>query len=242
MSKKRHAAATRRNRDPILEVLRRLLPAEGTVLEIASGTGEHAVYFAEHLPGIVWQPSDPDPANIESIEAWREEASLPNLRPPLALDVREKPWPVREADALFCANMIHIAPWEASPALFHGASQLLAPGRLLLLYGPFREGERHTAESNRKFDEELRSRDAAWGVRDRFEVEEVAAGEGFVLEELIPMPANNMILAFREREREAPQPARSRPRVRFTSSGAASFPDFSLPLRETALFCPARSR
>lgn len=197
MSEKRSAPHTLRNRQPILEVLEKVLPAEGEVLEIASGTGEHAVYFAEHLPRLAWQPSDADPDRLGSIEAWREEAALPNLRPALPLDVRERPWPVREVDAVFCANMIHIAPWEAAEALFAGAAAVLPPGGLLILYGPFREGDRHTAESNRLFDEKLRAQDPSWGVRDRFEVEALARKKGFTLDALVPMPANNLILVFR---------------------------------------------
>lgn len=195
---KRHAPHTLRNRRPILEVLARLLPEEGSVLEIASGTGEHAVYFARRLPGIVWQPSDRDPELLASIEAWRRDAELANVPPPLRLDVLQQPWNVGEIDAIFCANMIHIAPWEATEALFRGAAEHLPHGGLLLLYGPFREGERHTSESNRLFDEKLRSQDPAWGVRDRFEVEGLASREGLVLQELIPMPANNSILVFRK--------------------------------------------
>lgn len=193
---KRHSAAAARNREPILEVLRRVLPDDAEVLEIASGTGEHAVFFAEKLPSIRWQPSDRDEESLDSIEAWRRDAGLPNVLPPLRLDVLAEPWPVRGADAIFCANMIHIAPWEATLALFRGASGVLPGGGLLILYGPFREGEKHSAESNRSFDESLRARNPAWGVRDRFEVERVAQREGFVPQELVRMPANNLILIF----------------------------------------------
>lgn len=196
-SDKRHAPATLRNRRPILQVLSRLLPETGEMLEIASGTGEHAVYFARRLPGIVWQPTDRDPELLASIEAWRDDAELENLPPARRLDVRERPWPVERADAIFCSNMIHIAPWEAAEALFSGAAELLPPGGLLILYGPFREGARHTSESNRRFDEKLRAQDPAWGVRDRFEVEALAGRAGFALEERVPMPANNLLLVFR---------------------------------------------
>lgn len=202
-SDRRHAPATLRNRRPILKVLSRLLPKEGKVLEIASGTGEHAIYFGRRLRGIVWQPSDRDPELLASIRAWREEAELPNVAPALELDVREQPWPVQSADAIFCSNMIHIAPWEAAEALFRGAADILPQGGLLILYGPFKEGDRHTSESNRLFDEKLRSQDPAWGLRDRFEVEALARREGFTLQELVEMPANNLILAFRRGGRES---------------------------------------
>lgn len=196
-SKKEHAPSTARNREPIGDVLERLLPHPIRVLEIASGTGEHAVYFGERFPWLIWQPSERDPDRFASIEAWRGEAGLPNVAPPLLLDVLQQPWPVDEVDAIFCANMIHISPWEAAEGLFRGAAKVLASGGLLVLYGPFREGERHTSESNRSFDGELRSKDPRWGVRDRFEVEALGKGEGLLLQELVPMPANNQLLVFR---------------------------------------------
>lgn len=194
---RRHCPATLRNRRPILKVLARLLPEKGKVLEVASGTGEHAIYFGRRLRGIVWQPSDRDPELLASIEAWREEAKLENVRPALLLDVLEAPWPVKEADAIFCSNMIHIAPWEAAEGLFRGAADVLPQGGLLILYGPFREGGQHTSESNRLFDEKLRSQNPAWGVRDRGEVEALARREGFACEEVVRMPANNLMLVFR---------------------------------------------
>ena len=170
---RRFAPATARNREPILAVLERVLPAEGLVLEIASGTGEHAVAFAERRPALTFQPSDPDPEARASIEAWRRHAALANVRPALDLDVHGRPWrlpPGSAADAILCINLIHIAPWTACLALLEGAAELLAPGAPLVLYGPYREGGRHTAPSNAAFDQSLRARDPRWGVRDLEEV------------------------------------------------------------------------
>jgi SAM-dependent methyltransferase len=193
------APAVARNRDPILTVLRRILPARGTVLEIASGTGEHAVYFAAALPGIVWQPSDADPAALESIASWRSAAQLPNVKPPLDLDVTSPTWPVECADAVVCINMIHIAPWRAAKGLVVGAGRVLAPRGVLFLYGPYKEGGRHTAPSNEAFDASLRARDPEWGVRDLDEVKALAERHGFEFVERVPMPANNLSVVFRRR-------------------------------------------
>lgn len=193
---KQHAPATMRNREPILAVLDRILPEIGTVLEIASGSGEHAVYMAAQLPGITWQPTDQDSTALASIEAWRAEAGLPNLLPPLVLDVT-RPWPVESTDAIVCCNMIHISPWEATLALFAGAGRVLAPGGLLYLYGPYRfDGV--TEPSNEAFDRSLKSRDPSWGVRDVRELEKVAATHQLGLDETVPMPANNHSLVFRK--------------------------------------------
>lgn len=191
---KQHAPATQRNREAIREVLARVLPPSGTVLEIASGTGEHAVAFATAFPALRWQPSDPDPVARASITAYRAEAQLPNLAEPLALDVRGE-WPIDRADAIACINMVHIAPWEAALALFAGAARLLAPGALLYLYGPYKFGGAFTAPSNEEFDRSLRSRDARWGVRDVAELAKAAAG--FTITETVAMPANNHSLIFR---------------------------------------------
>jgi SAM-dependent methyltransferase len=193
---KHHAPATARNRDPIGEVLARELPARGLVLEIASGSGEHAVAFARAFPGVTWQPSDPDPAARASIAAWRDEAALPNLAAPLALDVME-PWPLERADAIVCINMVHIAPWDAALALFAGAERLLPPGALLLLYGPYRFGGAFTAPSNAAFDQSLRARDPRWGVRDVDELAAAAATRGLTLRDTVALPANNHALVFR---------------------------------------------
>ena len=196
---KHHAPATERNREPIREVLARELPASGTVLEIASGSGEHAVAFARAFPHVTWQPTDADPRALASIAAWRDEAALPNLAAPLRLDVTATPWPIERADAIVCVNMVHIAPWEAALALFAGAGRALAPGALLFLYGPYRFGGAFTAPSNEAFDASLRSRDPRWGVRDVDELRAAAAAQGFTLGAPIPLPANNHVLLFRRR-------------------------------------------
>jgi SAM-dependent methyltransferase len=186
-----------RNREPILTVLRRVLPARGTVLEIASGTGEHAVHLAARLPGLKWQPTDRDADALRSIAAHRAAAGLPNLLPPLELDAAAPSWPVERADAIVSINMIHIAPWRAAEGLMAGAGRLLARGGILYLYGPFKEEGRHTAPSNAAFDASLRARDPEWGVRDVGEVAELAARHGLALAERVAMPANNLSLVFR---------------------------------------------
>jgi SAM-dependent methyltransferase len=193
---RRNAPAAERNKEPILEVLRRVLPPSGLVLEIASGTGQHVTHFAGALPGLQWQPSDPDPAHLESIRAWADE--LPNVREPLVLDVRRRPWPIERADALICSNMIHIAPWAAAEALVAGSADLLGPGGALFIYGPFRRFGGHTAPSNEAFDAQLRARDPQWGVRDLEAVETLAQAAGLVLEEVVEMPANNLSVLFRQ--------------------------------------------
>jgi len=193
---KQHAPATARNREPIREVLARHLPPSGLVLEIASGTGEHAVHLANAFPALEWQPTDPDPVSRASIAAWRDEAALPNLRAPLALDVTAETWPVDRAGAIACINMVHIAPWQAALALFAGAARLLEPGALLYLYGPYRDGG-VTAPSNEDFDRSLRARDPRWGVRDLTDLR--AAAAGFSLDDVVPMPANNHSLVFHRR-------------------------------------------
>jgi SAM-dependent methyltransferase len=189
--------APERNKQPIFEVLSRVLPTHGALLEIASGTGQHAVYFAERLPHLRYQPSDLEPANLRSIEAWVNEAQLPNLSRPLRLNVVEEPWPVDTVNAIYNANLIHIAPWECAVGLFRGASQHLAAGGVLVLYGPYRVGGAHTAPSNERFDEDLRQRDPSFGVRDLEAVVELAAQHGFSLAERVEMPANNQTLIFR---------------------------------------------
>jgi len=183
-------------------VLERVLPARGLLLEIASGTGEHAEAFARALPGLQVQPSDVDPESLASIEAWRRHGGLANLRAPLRLDVHERPWRlpgIAAVDALLCINMIHIAPWSACLALFDGAAAELAPGAPLVLYGPYREHGVHTAPSNEAFDASLRERDPRWGVRDLDEVGAEAAARGFALEEVVEMPANNRMVVLRRR-------------------------------------------
>ena len=191
------APAVARNRDPILAVLREVLAAPGTVLEIASGSGEHAVHFASALSHLVWQPTDPDAEARRSIAAHAARAQLPNLLPPLALDAAAAAWPVTQADAIVSINMIHIAPWSAAEGLMAGAARLLPAGSPLYLYGPFREHGRHTAPSNAAFDESLKARDPAWGVRDLDEVVALASRHGLALSRTVAMPANNLSVIFR---------------------------------------------
>jgi len=194
---KHRAPATARNREPIREVLARVLPARGTVLEIASGSGEHAVYFAGVFPALAWQPSDASGSALASIAAWRAEAGLANLRAPIELDVTTAVWPIAQADAIVCINLVHISPWQATLGLFAGAARVLAAGALLYLYGPYRFAGAFTAASNAAFDRSLRERDPQWGVRDVADLELAARGHGFVLGDTIAMPANNHSLVFR---------------------------------------------
>jgi len=194
---RRYAPATLRNRDAILAVLERQLPARGLVLELASGSGEHAVHFAARLPGLDFQPSDPDAASRASIDAWRESAGLANLRRALAIDAASAPWPIEAADAVLCINMVHIAPWSAACGLIAGAERILSPGGLLYLYGPFQRDGRHTAPSNEAFDRDLRARDPAWGVRAIEAVAALAAAAGFSPPLVEEMPASNLSLSFR---------------------------------------------
>ena len=192
---KQHAPATERNREAIREVLERELPARGTVLEIASGTGQHAAHFAAAFPDLVWQPSDPDATACASIAAYRAEANLANFAAPFELDVT-KPWPIEAVDAIVCINMVHISPWESALALFAGAGQRLGEGALLYLYGPYRfDGT--TSASNEQFDQSLRGRDPRWGVRDVRELGAAASDHGLVLRGAVAMPANNHSLLFR---------------------------------------------
>jgi hypothetical protein len=194
---KRNAPAAERNREPIAAVLREVLPDFGNMLEIASGTGEHAVYFAGLFPSWIWQPTDPDPDALASIAAWRAEAGTPNLLDPVWLDVSAYPWSVGAADAILCINMVHISPWAATEGLMLGAGRLLAPGQPLILYGPYRRCGVPTAPSNSAFDESLRARNPEWGLRDLEAVEAEAARRGLRLERVAEMPANNLTLVFR---------------------------------------------
>ena len=191
------APAAERNRQPILDVLRRVLPPAGLVLEVASGTGQHAIFFSERLPALQWQPTDASPEALQSIGAWVDDAARDNLLAPLDLDVRSPQWPISQADALLCINMIHISPWEATEALFQGASQLLEGGAPLITYGPYRLHGEHTAPSNAAFDQSLRSRNARWGLRDIDELSELGRKTGFALQERVGMPANNMTLVWK---------------------------------------------
>ena len=189
--------ATSRNRDAILDVLRGSLPPAGLVLEIASGSGEHIVHFANALPGLTFQPSDPEDAARLSIAAWTMETGLPNIRPPLAIDVLREPWPIAQADAMLCINMIHISPWEATAALMRNAGRILTKGAPLYLYGPYRQKDVVTADSNEAFDVSLKSRNPQWGLRQLDDVAALAREAGFSEPEVTPMPANNLSVVFR---------------------------------------------
>lgn len=190
--------AAGRNRDPVLEVLRELLPAQGSVLEIGSGTGEHVVHFARHLPGLRWQPSEFDETSRRSVRAWIAHEALPNIAPPIAIDASTTDWGVEDQrfDAIVSMNMIHIAPWGAAVGLFTGAGRLLKPGGILFLYGAFKQGGVHNAPSNEEFDRSLRSRDPAWGVRDLDDLTALASANGLRFARRVPMPANNQSLIF----------------------------------------------
>ena len=219
--------AAQRNREPIAAVLADWLPASGLVLEVASGTGEHAAFFAGRFPRLEWQPSDPDPAAIASIEAWRADCGLPNLREPVVLDAAAGTWPVDTADvllnikmpsgsceeskttekygfsAVLCINMVHISPWSAALGLLDGAARVLRAGGPLILYGPWLKADIPTAPSNLAFDQQLRERDPEWGLRKVEDFEAEALKRGFVLEQVRPMPANNLMLLFRLTDRPA---------------------------------------
>lgn len=188
-----------RNRGPILAVLERVLPRTGVVLEIASGTGQHVVHFARQLGLLTWQPTDPDAGCRRSISAWLAAENVRNVREPVNLDVCALPWPVPVIDALVCINLIHIAPWAATTALFAGAQLALREGGTVYLYGPYFVQGVNTAPSNRAFDRALRTQNPEWGVRDLDEVARVANGHGFELVETIEMPANNLSVVFQKR-------------------------------------------
>lgn len=194
---KKYAPATERNREPIAAVLMEELPASGTVLEIASGTGEHALHFAPLLPGLLWQPSDYDEEALASIAAWRGEAGLPNILPPLRIDASSSEWPISTADAIFCANMVHISPLAATEGLLAGAGRLLSGDAPLILYGPFIEADLVTVPSNLAFDESLKSRDPSWGLRELSWVDQLAEAAGLKRTRRIVMPANNLIVIYR---------------------------------------------
>jgi hypothetical protein len=209
---RQYAPATQRNREPILEILRQVLPPTGTVLEVSSGTGEHAVFFAPRLQPRGWIPSDPNPIARASIAAWQASCPSENLYPPIALDSREVVWAVESAalpdplanldrqrdpiTAIVNINMIHIAPWAACLGLFAGAQRTLPPQGILYLYGPFKQGGRHTALSNAAFDDSLRSQNPEWGVRDLDEVVAVAQTHDLALVSTYAMPANNLSVVF----------------------------------------------
>ncbi len=193
----RLASAAERNRGPILNVLERVLPKRGTVLEIASGTGHHVVWFAERLPRLTWQPSDLDPDCRANIAGWTADSGLANILPPREIDACARDWGIDGVQAVLCSNMIHIAPLRAAQGLIAGAGRLLAARQPLFLYGPFSRGGNHSAPSNEAFDESLRARNPEWGVRDLDEIAAFAEGRGFGLDEIVEMPANNLSVIFR---------------------------------------------
>ena len=198
-SGKLHAPAALRNRDAIAEVLARELPESGLVLEVASGSGEHAIHFAARFPALRWQPSDPDPAARASIVVRSAEATLPNLLPPLDLDSSAAAWPIASADAIICINMTHIAPWAAALGLLNGAARLLPRGAPLMLYGPFVKGDAETAPSNLAFDAQLKAMDPRFGLRAVEDIDAEAEIRGLARAACHAMPANNLTLVYRVR-------------------------------------------
>lgn len=203
--------STARNRDPILAALKPRLPKSGLVLEIAAGAGEHAVHCAASLPHLQWQPTDPSPEALVSIAAWRDHAGLPNLLAPMPLDAsRPESWPVEKADAIVSINMIHISPWEAAIGLMKGAARLLPAGGLLFLYGPYIESGVETVPSNRAFDEDLKRRNPAWGLRELDRVKALAEINGLAFSERNEMPANNLLVIFRKNRAGLSRPSSAR--------------------------------
>ena len=194
---KRHAPATARNSGPLAEVLAEELPDRGLVLEVASGSGEHAVFLARQFPALEWQPSDVDPEALASVEAWAAEAAVANLRPAIALDAAQANWPIAAADAVLCVNMVHISPWSAAVGLFTGAGRILTSGAPLMLYGPFIEPGRETAPSNLAFDQSLKQRNSEWGLRNTADLDALASFSGLVRTARHAMPANNLVLVYR---------------------------------------------
>ncbi len=192
------SGAAERNRDAILDVLRRILPPKGRVLEIAAGTGQHAAHFAAALPGLQWQPTDPDPDMLASIEGWRRETGLSNFLAPVQLDATADGWPFDEIDAVFCSNMIHISPWPSCLGLIDNAARALKPSGTLFLYGPYKVGGKHTAPTNEAFDQSLRGQNKEWGIRNLDDVALEARHVGFQIAETVKMPANNFSVVFRK--------------------------------------------
>ena len=194
---KRHAPATARNSEPLAEVLAEELPDRGLVLEVASGSGEHAVFLARQFPALEWQPSDVDLEALASVDAWAAEAAVANLRPAIALDAAQANWPIAAADAVLCVNMVHISPWSAAVGLFTGAGRILTSGAPLVLYGPFIEPGRETAPSNLAFDQSLKQRNSEWGLRNTADLDALAADHGLRRTARYAMPANNLVLVYR---------------------------------------------
>jgi hypothetical protein len=194
---RRYAPSSTRNRDPLLQVLKSILPKTGTILEIASGTGEHACYFAPAFGTAIWQPTDTDEIAIASINAHRQADAPANLAPPLHLNVMEPKWHVNAADAVICINMVHITPWTCCENLLRGCAHVLSPGAPLVLYGPFKQNGQHTASTNAEFDQTLRGKNAEWGIRDMTEIAEAGKAHGLMIEDPIPMPSNNFCVILR---------------------------------------------
>jgi len=186
------APAAERNKDPILAVLRRVLPARGLVLEIGSGTGQHVAHFAKAMPDLTWQPSDSDATYRSSVVRWIAHERVANVRAPMTLDVHDASWPVADVDAVISINVLHVSPWSAAAALFEGAGSVVRAGGVVFLYGPFMRGGRHTAASNATFDASLRAHDERWGVRNLDDVVATGRRVGFALREIVEMPANNL--------------------------------------------------
>ncbi len=197
---KRHAPATARNAAPLAAVLAAELPAHGVVLEVAAGTGEHAVFMARRFPSLAWQPSDRAPDALRSVDAWAREADCANLLPAIALDGAARDWPIAQAAAVVCINMVHISRWAATVGLFRGGAKILPRGAPLILYGPYREDGLDTAPSNLAFDRSLRERDPAWGLRTVAAIDRLAARWGFERTRRHEMPANNLVLVYRRGE------------------------------------------
>ena len=194
---RRYATATVRNRDFILDVLRDVLPMTGVILEIASGSGEHVVYFARNFPSFVFQPSDPETEALLSVVAWVKAARVTNVRAPIVLDASQSPWPIASADGIICINMVHISPWDATVGLIRGAAAILPQGSPLYLYGPYQRKGVATAPSNEAFDRNLRDRNPTWGLRDLDAVAAIAQSVGFLVPTVTEMPANNLSVVFR---------------------------------------------
>lgn len=201
---KKHAPATNRNREPILNVLKDCLPPEGTILEVASGTGQHAIYFIKQLPNPYWQPTDPDEMSRKSISAWWWEVQLNDILPPMDLNAQDSVWPVEQEElpqpisSVVCINMIHISPWESAIGLMKGAARILPKDGILYLYGPYKIDGQHTAPSNELFDVSLRDQNAEWGIRDLTDVKKIALENGLSFVKSVDMPANNLSVIFKK--------------------------------------------